>query len=850
CAGCGTPQQQAAVQPQEQPAPLAAAQSPPQTQPETQPQQQYIAEEQVQKSDSSLTKRLFELYSSPFAGFVFAGLLCVGFVPWAIKSLAVMSSGRLLSLGTPIILQIFCSFFAFVLIVFAELRRQKLKFRPNAFGSACVQIFFGGGGFAMAVIGIFAVANVLLDETFFYFSMQHPVWATIIQLGINATECALISVFAIKAFSNTLKKCGVVWGASTVLLLVGIWGVPLFLGSFPNLLSWTSESFSGHAAQWLIAAALQWAFIQPAFALWTKNERAADTKPNMAVGIGASAVLAGACVALIVTFVSFDPAAAAVRQVKDMLNLGYAYSQQDDYAWSAAFYARAEARSEFWLAALDSEEDDDLSYKFFKYNYDESIYLMLLSESESSQSALELYFKLATEKCPASYYILALEKFEALAKTDEKYQLMYDDILAECVKNGIFTGRVVTPRRLNDKQKKEAKEKIAAMEGEIDEGKMITLINKLALNGDILTWEMATEAIDFAEKYPDNIKMQWFGMQICSLYRTDGFLTVGNGSYSTRVAEAALRFDKLWLAENPSASLDEILNMKSEVALVLYEILSENEETKELVTGYFEDALVKYDNDAFRLLYAQALYYLQDFEKSAELAEELLKKNPDDYDAVSCAMFSQAMAGEQSLSIDYALKLSAAAQSGAIDPVFAGKSLFAYAQGASGAYAGIRKSFPWRYRNLSEEDKEKFAKDSLLDNLVQGLNEWLYEKNDWKKMIEHCDKALSLEPDWPVLQYFKASLLYQEEKFEEAAEWYEKSLAGDPDNVGTWFMLGNVYDKLERYSESISAFRKVLTFYSGSDHSIDHWGFNYHGNHAYDRLQRYLLDEMEMEEES
>jgi tetratricopeptide (TPR) repeat protein len=99
----------------------------------------------------------------------------------------------------------------------------------------------------------------------------------------------------------------------------------------------------------------------------------------------------------------------------------------------------------------------------------------------------------------------------------------------------------------------------------------------------------------------------------------------------------------------------------------------------------------------------------------------------------------------------------------------------------------------------------------------------LYQQGKYHEATEYFDKVLKIEPNnefvrynrFLILQHIsligKGNTLYDQGKYQEAIECYNETIKLDPNNKLLWLNKGNIlYQNLKRYEEAITCYDKVL----------------------------------------
>lgn len=86
----------------------------------------------------------------------------------------------------------------------------------------------------------------------------------------------------------------------------------------------------------------------------------------------------------------------------------------------------------------------------------------------------------------------------------------------------------------------------------------------------------------------------------------------------------------------------------------------------------------------------------------------------------------------------------------------------------------------------------------------------LYEQGRYQEAVESYDKALAIDPKYAAAWNNRGLALDNLGKHQEAVESYDKALALDPKLAPAWYNRGNALDNLGKYQEAAEALRRAL----------------------------------------
>ncbi|NIS38748.1 DUF3808 domain-containing protein [Candidatus Saccharibacteria bacterium] len=87
-----------------------------------------------------------------------------------------------------------------------------------------------------------------------------------------------------------------------------------------------------------------------------------------------------------------------------------------------------------------------------------------------------------------------------------------------------------------------------------------------------------------------------------------------------------------------------------------------------------------------------------------------------------------------------------------------------------------------------------------------------YQNEQWDQALNYFQDALLGEPENPLLYFNIATALYKKQKYEEALKSYDKALSTDDVMLqqSIYYNRGNTYYQMQKYKEAINAYKKAL----------------------------------------
>ena len=114
------------------------------------------------------------------------------------------------------------------------------------------------------------------------------------------------------------------------------------------------------------------------------------------------------------------------------------------------------------------------------------------------------------------------------------------------------------------------------------------------------------------------------------------------------------------------------------------------------------------------------------------------------------------------------------------------------------------------------------------------------------RALAEGDAALALDPARPDAYLFKGAVLFEAERYEEAAQAYSEGIAKNPEMADLRFHLGVAYDKLNRFDDLVAAMHKAIALDAQHAVALNYLGYTYADlgirlDEAIDLIQRALV---------
>lgn len=107
-----------------------------------------------------------------------------------------------------------------------------------------------------------------------------------------------------------------------------------------------------------------------------------------------------------------------------------------------------------------------------------------------------------------------------------------------------------------------------------------------------------------------------------------------------------------------------------------------------------------------------------------------------------------------------------------------------------------------------------FARDYLFRSIA-----W-YEKGHFQEALSDANRSVELDPRDATALHQRANVLFALQRYDEARNAYQQTLAISPDEGGAWNNLGVAFDQLGRTNEALDAFKHAIVCHPPSENAF------------------------------
>ena len=245
------------------------------------------------------------------------------------------------------------------------------------------------------------------------------------------------------------------------------------------------------------------------------------------------------------------------------------------------------------------------------------------------------------------------------------------------------------------------------------------------------------------------------------------------------------------------------------------------------------------DPDELELQYKAACYIeLREFDLCEETVNEILKQNPEDYNAKYYLFLLKEYKSDYLGSLSYARTLAEQIETlDGLDKEIADAELYIIVQHYTAKDVVDMSVF----HELSKEEEAFLQSNEVLYNYYYA-SYYCYTEPDAKLALTYIQKLKEAGYETSNVFYLEGNINMEEEDFANAVIAYKKSLEL-MESPTVWYALANAYDALGDYDYAYQASLKAGENYTTSDHDKDKYGVALHNKILLEGLQKKLREE-------
>ncbi len=698
----------------------------------------------------------------------------------------------------------------------------------------------GAVGWVLWLIAVMLFSDFLADKvnvfSITHFLTKNPPMVMVLYCIFCAVLC-LVCGFILAKLTEALSgsKTSVPgWLAGTLLYAAGtalLSFLPLPVSKLLALIPREFNSaFTNFAVLVVCAVISSFAFIPAMSCICGKSEgteenaeAAPKKKPFGVISLITGVIILACSIALPIVTGPMNPVTQVKTHISGMISEAELDGAAGNFLLASGEADRAQALIDAYKTAVLGKDDKLLKQAAVNYPLEEEVqFLYAVHFKDFSYIENDI---LGDSDYPDDLMIALLDSYQ------DKSTPIARDLAKILARKGVFVNGLVYPDAL-----KGYEDRFAEMLN-AEEQKLAGLQKYKAISNAMILGSGSFDYVKYvlaeAEKYPDDIEMQYLALNAGTNYQSD------YGTHYDATVETAKRY--LALLKNENYSDEEYMNASLTVAGRLMRI-NRLADAVDIAKEYTDKS------EYAANMYVSYLFDQTDYEKCMTEADKALKKWPSDrqmiYQKGLCALKLK----DYDTYVDTILAVSGLLQT-ASDPQKLSEydnSLYLLLEHAVLRDTDLYQTScysPAGTLGITPEQVERIASDSFLKDYIDAVYYWKERLKD--NAFECIDKVLAANGNLPFAHYHKGILYYESNENGTdplAKVEFKTALSFDDKQPTIWYMLACTCDKLGEYREAYDACLKVEELLPDTDHDIDAFGVGIHASNLKNKLASELKE--------
>ncbi len=662
-----------------------------------------------------------------------------------------------------------------------------------------------------------------LEEPLLRLFGKHVLLAVLLIILLVLALTVLQSVFLCRWFGRCTVKKFRLFGLVAVTLLMNMVPELVFLAGRYFPLEVKIHTFSGILIYMIIAAVRTLLWIPTLKLLQEAEKTQEQDAPAGQIKLIVSA--AGIVLFLVLGMIratQFN----AVKLISGQVSQKWAESTvemvQGDYEGALEKMKEARLVKDAWLAVAGAEGAENVSTLAGR-NPNYAMLQYLAGCYERDNYYLENYLK--TAEMEPEFAIALLDKYHGQDNLNAKQLAYQEELVRLCVQTGTYRSSWLRPADLEGKQEK--------LEMELKQyekfDRYVQLMEQVVvvLRANEVSEDAMRTCLDLAEANQSEWELQY----LAALYGSE-CLYDGAGHYGRTIA-AAERFAKLYRSQHKLTPEDEraILMRTANMILACYGY-------SEAIPYLEEAAQIRADEDAFALT-LQCYEALGRYDDCFAFCDRWLADDPEHLTARYYAAICALKTGRSDEVIEHAMALAeyvkknCTAENSESDVLL--YSIIQYMAISDGS--GTQYKYQM-YKALTEEQRAIIDTDSFFADYLDATYQCFHGRKDQlEDALAKIRNVLAVNDKLSQAWYVQGAILYDMERFDEAAKAQRKSVDLMPQSATGWYALANTYNDMGEYDLAYEACQRAIALLPKMDHGTDWYGVSIHCEWLLDRIE-------------
>lgn len=812
-------------------------------------------------------KQLWAFYAHRAGTWVAAALLSAAVLPYHIRAVVMLITGRSLSIAAVIAADAVGWLAAWLFFILAS---RALPGHPG--GGTWREmgaVWYRGGIWLLATAGLSGALYKLLMVSGARLAISAAGWLYLLLMALGAVILSgalatvlfwLLCVQAAPAHDTPFRTAARYWFrkpllvlAATATVAIGLFLMPLVHEGIVAIWPGLALSYLSRMASSVLAVVTQWVVVTPLVCFLFQQAlrqrgaigavpvavpdgayaAGADAQPQPAkktAGFAsflarhlsfavALAILSGTALYNTVLSYPLSPVKAVRQDIEQLLTSQKWMAAGGDPAAAAYYNNLAAARLAAWRGAALGQPD--ALKQAIRLAPSDGQVRLLSALSASSPGELETGF--LTQPQSSAWQLALLDAYAAIPKPNAEQQARHRELLHQCIVQGMHLQTAILPDQFATRQN-ELLKTLDRLEASIAEGQHFAYIAALGAEGGI-TRARVEELLKAAEARPDSMALQYLAMSTGASFLYD------SATHYARTGEAAIRYHDLFMAQTDAKTpTAEIVQTKQAIARALVSCKELQKCVDLLQKGTYED-------ETLETLQATSLFALKQYEPCLEACEKLLQKDDALPQVLYLAANSSLLLERREASFQYAIRLARIVEA-AEDPLESEALLYAYILRCTlDEHQG--RYYTEVFSSLSEEETALLRQNTFLWDYLSAAHLWSRQnrpEGTRAEALAQVEKVLKQRSDLSRAWYVKGALHHELGEDQQAEAALKKSLALDDEQATAWYALATLYDRTGDYEAAYAACQNVLLLLPASDHDFDVFGVSIHAEQLMGRL--------------
>lgn len=526
----------------------------------------------------------------------------------------------------------------------------------------------------------------------------------------------------------------------------------------------------------------------------------------------------------------------ALRNIGYYIDIASDQLSYENLDTSCYYFSTARNHYELYKTWLDGYCED----KYYHNNENDLDALAIYSFCDEAYNTTE---NQVLQKWPEDLNanMIALYCYTKQNQASEDYSVSDENLYTAgfLAANRIFRNKYPDVTKLTEKQKADFREKLLELD---TVNGMVDILDYWTES--IITGEMRNEngMLDVADRYPDNLNIQYIVCSYVSKAVTDGI-------DNARIRCALCVERMIALSEKDDSLSEEMKNFYLNQAYSFYCDLGKYEEALKVI-----DKIKAADMQQQLILETEKLFIYDRLGKDDELYSYSLSL-AEKGSSIPAVYYYAALGSVKKQDYDKALDNYIRLCQLYEENHYRGDELIEWENSVFVLceYIAVRDSSAWTdfqynfYEKMTDAQKTRLAENRLAENYLNCVY-YTYETNKKDVSLQLADELLKIDDHFSMVHYLKGCKHYENKQFNEAISEFNKAEALNSQSAAIVYGLANAYDGNGQYQLAYEATVRCNDIISHTDHEKDWYGIGIHNNNLMNRLKN-KLQEMERGEE-